>query len=132
MIKLDFSANHESRIKSILMCNLPAVAATLDFYNFAKKNHVAVFLLSARKDHLTNLTIKNLHDAGYSNWDGLYLRPASYKQKSFLNFKINHRKALVNNGYDIVVNLGDQDSDLNGGYAEKIFRLPNPCHHSVN
>jgi hypothetical protein len=29
-------------------------------------------------------------------------------------------------GYDIVANFGDQFSDLDGGYADKTFKMPNP------
>ena len=29
-------------------------------------------------------------------------------------------------GYDIVANFGDQFSDLNGGFADKTFKMPNP------
>ena len=31
-------------------------------------------------------------------------------------------------GYRIVVNMGDQPSDLAGGYAEKAVLLPNPFY----
>ena len=29
-------------------------------------------------------------------------------------------------GYDIVANFGDQFSDLNGGFADTTFKIPNP------
>jgi hypothetical protein len=35
---------------------------------------------------------------------------------------------LVDAGYRIIVNVGDQLSDLNGGYALKAFKLPNPMY----
>ena len=31
-------------------------------------------------------------------------------------------------GYDILVNVGDQRSDLTGGYARRGFKLPNPMY----
>jgi hypothetical protein len=31
-------------------------------------------------------------------------------------------------GYDIVVNAGDQESDLEGGHADRAFKLPNPFY----
>ncbi len=31
-------------------------------------------------------------------------------------------------GYVIIANIGDQTSDLIGGYAEKTFKLPNPLY----
>ena len=31
-------------------------------------------------------------------------------------------------GFDIVANLGDQFSDLNGGFADSTFKIPNPMY----
>jgi len=31
-------------------------------------------------------------------------------------------------GYVIVANVGDQNSDLVGGYCRKFFKLPNPFY----
>ena len=31
-------------------------------------------------------------------------------------------------GYDIVANFGDQFSDLNGGFADQTFKVPNPMY----
>ena len=38
------------------------------------------------------------------------------------------RKKLVDQGYTIIVNIGDQMSDLDGGFAERTFKLPNPFY----
>ncbi len=34
----------------------------------------------------------------------------------------------VDLGYDIVANFGDQFSDLNGGFADRTFKMPNPMY----
>jgi len=31
-------------------------------------------------------------------------------------------------GYKIIANVGDQQSDLNGGYSERTYKLPNPIY----
>jgi hypothetical protein len=43
-------------------------------------------------------------------------------------FKTEVRRKLTAQGYIIVVNIGDQYSDLNGGYAERTYKLPNPFY----
>ena len=43
-------------------------------------------------------------------------------------FKSGARRAIEDDGYKILVNIGDQDSDLNGGVAKKAFKLPNPMY----
>jgi len=35
----------------------------------------------------------------------------------------------VAQGYDILLTIGDQYSDLKGGYADKGFKLPNPMYY---
>ena len=35
---------------------------------------------------------------------------------------------LTEAGYTIVLSMGDQQSDLDGGYAERTFKLPNPVY----
>jgi len=43
-------------------------------------------------------------------------------------YKSLTRKHIESLGYDIVGNFGDQFSDLNGGFANKTFKLPNPMY----
>ena len=35
---------------------------------------------------------------------------------------------LVEQGYTILLTIGDQESDLAGGFAERGFKLPNPVY----
>ena len=37
-------------------------------------------------------------------------------------------KQLTEQGYTILLSIGDQQSDLDGGYAERTFKLPNPVY----
>ena len=39
-----------------------------------------------------------------------------------------HVKEVAEQGYTIILSMGDQNSDLLGGYAEKTFKLPNPVY----
>jgi predicted secreted acid phosphatase len=43
-----------------------------------------------------------------------------------LRYKSGTRAYIESQGYDIVGNFGDQFSDLNGGFADKTFKMPNP------
>ena len=45
---------------------------------------------------------------------------------SAASFKAAERKKITERGYTIILNMGDQQSDLAGGFAEKTFKLPNP------
>lgn len=107
----------------------PVIASTLKLYNYAKAHGVAVIFLTGRKEEQRTITEVNLKNAGYSNWDKLILRDGEHRSDSAFTYKTTTRKALTNEGYDIILNIGDQQSDLVGGYADKAFKLPNPYYY---
>nr|WP_232220795.1 HAD family acid phosphatase [Legionella tunisiensis] len=74
-------------------------------------------------------TRANLLRAGFNHWAGLYLRPDTYRQPSITPFKTQARKSIANQGYTVIASIGDQDSDLKGGFMQKGFKLPNPFYH---
>jgi len=104
------------------------IKPTLELYQYAKAHKVAVFFVTGRSEIYRTATIKNLKLANYKNWDDLILKPKKYEHKPAAIYKIAARKAITNKGYDIVINIGDQMSDLSGGYSDKIFKLPNPYY----
>jgi acid phosphatase len=44
------------------------------------------------------------------------------------DFKAPIRAEVEQAGYTILINMGDQPSDLEGGHAERAFLLPNPFY----
>jgi hypothetical protein len=46
-----------------------------------------------------------------------------------VHFKAPERRKLADQGYTILFSIGDQESDLIGGYAERTFKLPNPVYY---
>ena len=58
----------------------------------------------------------------------LDLVPPGAKFASATDFKTPVRAAIETDGYTIIANIGDQPSDLLGGFAERIFLLPNPFY----
>jgi hypothetical protein len=43
-------------------------------------------------------------------------------------FKSGARAKIEQQGYDIAIDIGDQESDLDGGHADHDFKLPNPYY----
>ncbi|ABX79071.1 HAD family acid phosphatase [Coxiella burnetii] len=103
----------------------PAITPTLNLYRYAIQHGVAVFFITGRQEKYRTATIKNLKTAGYSQWARLYMKPNDYRLNSAAPYKISERKAIEKEGYDIVLNMGDQYSDLKGGYSEHSYKLPN-------
>ena len=56
------------------------------------------------------------------------MEPRGAHYKSAADFKAPHRAAIEKQGYKIILNIGDQPSDLAGGYSEKTVLLPNPYY----
>jgi len=107
----------------------PAIAATLKLYRAARAAGVAVFFITGRKEAERAATEANLRSAGYDGWAGLVLRPdSSHSVYSAASFKAGERARIVMQGYQILATVGDQPSDLSGGYAEKAFLMPNPFY----
>jgi hypothetical protein len=106
-----------------------AFDGTLALFNAAKAHHVAVFFITGRKESqaLREATEKNLKAAGYDGWAGLTLRPQG-DNRTVAGYKSGEREKIAEQGYTIIVNVGDQQSDLDGGYAERAYKLPNPFY----
>ncbi|MBA2709262.1 MAG: acid phosphatase [Tatlockia sp.] len=128
MEKRAFLATHNQLHKEILAADAPAIRPMLSLYNKARKKGIAVFFVTGRPQIELNPTKYNLLRAGYKDWKGLYLKPDNYKESSIIPFKSQIRKSLTEQGYTIVASIGDQFSDITGGYLQKGFKLPNPYY----
>ena len=107
----------------------PAIRQTRSFFRYARKRHVTVFFLTGRPEQFRDVTAKNLREAGYRGRWKLVLRPAAdFANPSVVPFKRRARRNFAREGHRILVNLGDQWSDLRGGYAARAYKLPNPMY----
>ncbi|WCJ42589.1 HAD superfamily subfamily IIIB acid phosphatase [Euphorbia peplus] len=108
----------------------PALPASLVFYKELQKMNYTIILLTGRSEHQRNSTVKNLLYAGYTNWERLFLRGRSDQGTAATVYKSEKRQELLNEGYRIHGNSGDQWSDLLGfAVAERSFKLPNPMYY---
>lgn len=107
----------------------PALPATRDIYEEARRAGLPIFLITGRGEILRTHTIRQLKAAGYAEWEYLYMQPRNYADASIIPFKSGARREIEARGYTITLNMGDQWSDLKGGYAEKPVKLPNPYYY---
>lgn len=96
-------------------------------YQTAVNAKVDVFFITGRRESDAPSTERNLRQVGYENWTRIIYKPADFAE-STKAFKIATRRKLAAEGYLIIANIGDQNSDLVGGYAERVFKLPNPFY----
>ena len=105
-----------------------AITPTRILFNAAKANDVAVFFITGRRERVRDITIQNLVHAGFRGWHRLILRANDDTQRTVEDFKTEQRSRVAAEGYTIIANMGDQMSDINGGFAECGFKLPNPFY----
>ena len=150
MLANDFSGSWVYVAKALVLADAPPILETLDLYHYAKTQGVSQFFITGRPEDLRSATIKNLTQAGYQHWQGLYLLPKGAHPASVADFKASIRKMLEAQGYDVVLSLGDQCSDLEaahdlpaptqwiplpkacgtleGDYEDAAVKLPNPYY----
>ncbi|GIK78069.1 MAG: acid phosphatase [Actinomycetes bacterium] len=113
---------------SLFAADAPAVDATLELFDDARDLRVSVFFITGRPDLpiVRAPTEANLAAAGYSGWRELVLKPSD--AHGTVPYKSGARAEIEDDGYRILLNVGDQDSDLKGGHADKAYKLPNPFY----
>ena len=105
-----------------------AIIPVQTIYDTAVRSKIDVFFITGRRESDRPGTEKNLRDVGYETWTKIFYKPTTDVQLTTTGFKTDVRRKLTQEGYVIVANIGDQYSDLNGGYAERTYKLPNPFY----
>lgn len=105
----------------------PAIPSVLELFKFAAARGVKIFFITGRSESQRGVTTKNLNDVGYRGWEDLVMRPNGNTDTATV-FKSARRQGIVDKGYTIIINVGDQASDLAGCCAEGTFKLPNPFY----
>ena len=121
----------------------PATPGMVDFVAAAQAKGYAIFGITGRRFAQEAATVGNLEKVGYTafnadnfytKWDGPDANKPSYvtcvAACTTVEYKANTRRHIEQDlGYDIVLNVGDQWSDLQGGYADRALKLPNPTYY---
>ncbi|MFI1169526.1 HAD family acid phosphatase [Streptomyces sp. NPDC020801] len=98
------------------------IEATLSLARFAHDNGAFVMFVTNRKESGREETASQLEDAGFPV-DGLCMRqPDDHSSKATM--KTNCRSSIEREGHTIVANIGNRTTDLEGGHAERTFKLP--------
>jgi len=106
----------------------PALPPALALYQEARRLGVTVFFITGRATNLREVTVLNLKRAGFGQYGEVYFCPLNYSDASVIPFKMASRRDIEAKGYKIILNIGDQWSDLEGGHAVRTFKLPNPFY----
>jgi predicted secreted acid phosphatase len=111
-----------------LRASTPAITQTLALFEHARGLGVTVFFITGRDESQRAATVTNLAATGYGDHQGLFMEAVGSHYASAADFKAPQRAKIEAQGFTIIANMGDQPSDLAGGYAERTFLLPNPFY----
>ncbi|GGW73215.1 hypothetical protein GCM10010503_58390 [Streptomyces lucensis JCM 4490] len=123
----------------------PAVFGSAELVRYAEAKGVEVFYNSGLSEAQRTAAVANLKKIGADvNLDAghMFLKdkanPPAYLSAcatpgtwtcTTVQYKSGTRKHIEDDlGYEIVANFGDQYSDLDGGHADRTYKLPNPTY----
>jgi len=123
---MGFGATSKTWHEWIQLAHGTPIRPVLDFYNQVRGRGIQIFIISGRREKYRAVTEENLKKAGFSGWKTLYMKPDDFpKGKSVAQMKTEYRAQIQAHGYKIILNIGDQKEDLDGGFAEHTVLLPN-------
>ena len=129
MLGADFAYNKTVFDAWVDTAQAPAIQGTLRLYKEAQRLSVSVFFITGRPESQRTVTERNLNEQGFQNWRQLILRPHSADAESAEPFKSAARAQIVSQGYKIMLNVGDQWTDLKGKpEAEFSVKYPDPFY----
>jgi predicted secreted acid phosphatase len=120
---------HISLAGCVLNREQETIVPALSLYRFALRRRVAVHFITGRPEEIRAHTEDQLNDAGFDGRHTLYMRRDG-DAESAAPEKTRQRRRITRRGHRILANLGDQRSDLVGGFAARRYKLPNPMYHT--
>lgn len=139
-LQVGFAFTPESQDKYLESTDMDPVFGMNRLVNWAHDKGAEVFFLTGRKEKQREWSVRNLKNVGYGvplDRKHVYLKdkenPPPYlpcgATCTTTEFKSGTRKHIESLGYNIVANFGDQYSDLNGGFGDRTFKMPNPMYY---
>ncbi|HJZ22936.1 MAG TPA: HAD family acid phosphatase [Candidatus Babeliales bacterium] len=129
-----YEANKKFGFGNLMVCDpnfvykgdFKAIPAAKEFYDKVVKHGFKIFLISNRENGALMATEENLRDQGFTHYEKAYLRDyAATKSISSGRFKQIIRNRIIEQGYDIIATIGDQESDCEGSNTGFCITLPN-------
>jgi len=127
MEELDFGYVPAEWQRWVEQAKAPALEPVRALFRRARELGLETLVITGRRETERDATIRNLAAVGCDDFTVLVCRTGSDRSGA-ADFKTAARARLAAEGRVIVANIGDQESDLVGGYAERTFKLPGPFY----
>ncbi len=125
----DFGYEPEAWARWVQEARAPALAPVAELVRSLPSRGVMVVFLSARGERERVATLRNLRALNLAEGARLICQPDTDRRGN-ASYKAAARAELRAEGWTLIANLGDQESDLAGGGAERAFKLPNPFYRT--
>jgi len=123
--QMDFGYVYDLNKKWNEELKAPAIKQTQDLYFYLLNRGFKIIFLTGRNSNEYDVTYKNLIQTGYTVFDTLITQREDEQNLKTQQFKSTKRAELAAQGYEIVGNIGDQWTDLNGPYSGIQIKIPN-------
>lgn len=132
IINSDYGYDLNHAVGSQKLSKLPLISEQKELYDWCLENNIGVVFITFRCETERLQTIKNLKQQNISQWTKLILfdEPCDYKSISAMSYKTEKRKMLSESGYHIFATIGDQYSDIHGGYSGLEIKLDDPGYYT--
>jgi predicted secreted acid phosphatase len=107
---------------------MPVIPQSRALYRFARASGFTVFFVTGRREAMRSATRRNLRRRGYHGALRITMRRDGPRRGSNAQYKARARRAIEARGYDVVLNVGDQRTDLSAGPSGTRVKLPNPMY----
>ena len=122
---LGFGFNLKLWNEWLLQADAPVIPQTKKLYDWLIDKGVNVVFITGRQYEIHDATIKNLNEQGITQYVDVITRSPKTSKMSAAVYKNYERSVLADKGYDIVLTIGDQWSDLEGENTGLKVKLPN-------
>jgi len=123
--QMDFGYVYDLNKKWNKELKAPAIPQVKDLYEFLLGKGINLIFLTGRNYTEYDVTYENLMKVGYTKFDTLITQREDELKLKSQEFKSRKRTELTNQGYEIIGNIGDQWTDLNGPYSGIQIKIPN-------
>jgi HAD superfamily, subfamily IIIB (Acid phosphatase) len=139
-ISQGFGYTPASNLAYLQTHTLPAVFGMTTLANWAQAHGITVFWITGRHESQRSFTSANLTAVGYQSPDDaahLFMKPDASPPAyltcgltcTTIQYKSMTRGHIASLGYNILADVGDQFSDLKGGFADRTVKMPNPMYY---
>lgn len=128
LLKVQFSSNLAVTEEWIRRGEADAIEPTFKLYQYARQMGYGVFFVTGRNEDKRQVTEANLRRTGYTDFEKLICFKGDRKLGSAAEYKEQARAEIEGEGWKIILNVGDQASDLTGLHTGINIKLPNPFY----